>query len=383
MVERKTKERFFPILSRFRIDSVMYSCLGPADLRNHSMADLESVILLDPHSTYLFPSHFFEVNDYPGLLALLEKYSISFWVQISLGKELSDYLPTLLLLKKQIGLKFLGVEIVIDRKLNPFQRKQIDSVLENEIPFRFLAIPFSDRDPYAMFSTFPEIWRNQLHVFFPEKQSKTDPHLTNDEKLLLERKIELQIQDLKLNPHPSLNSFVEDAPLQKLMKSVPSGGGLLEQNNPKKKLLIAFLKIKFLRPVIVIPYALLWICHDPKTALSMPLRYLRAPTILFYKTIDLLVWLAYRLFEVLYLIRHLVIYSYVYLYRLISFLHRFSISAFYRLYPAIRNPIWFMESHFPLVFKFTLFPFCKAYWFFEYQLKKILVFFTKEDRWSQ
>ncbi len=383
MAERKTKERFFPILSRFRIDSVMYSCLGPVDLRNYTLAELESVFSLDPHSTYVFPSHFFEVNDYSALLLLLEKYSISFWVQVSLGKELSDYLSALALLKKQCGPNFLGVEFVIDRKLSPFHQEQIHSILEKEIPFRFLAIPFSDRDPYAMFSTFPTAWRNRLSVFFPEKLNRADSHLSKDEKYLLERKIELQIQGLPLNPHPSLIAFVEEAKLQELEKSLYSGRRTLEQDNSKKKLLLAFLKIKFLRPVVVIPYALLWICHDPKTALSMPLRYLRTPTILFYKTVDLLVWLAYRLVELLYLIRHAFIYSYVYLYRLISFLHRFSILAFYRFYPAIRNPIWFMESHFPFLFKFTLFPFCKAYWFLEYQLKKIFVFFTKEDRWSQ
>lgn len=361
----------------------MYSCLGPVELKNLTLEEIEFVFQKDKSSTYLFPSHFFEVNEFQNLLTILEKASISFRVQISLGKELIDYFSALLELQKRFGEKFSGLEIVIDRKLNPFHLQQLDSLQKGNIPFRFLAIPFSDRDPFALFASFPSQWKDQLFVFFPEKQIRSDSHLTNDEKALLEKKIEIQVPGLILRPHSSIQFFLEERRLASFLQTKNAEASFLEQDSKKKRLFLAFLKIRFLRPVIVIPYALLWICHDPKTALSMPLRYLRAPTILAYKFFDLFVWLGYRAVEVLYLIRHIAVFGYVYVYRFLSFLHRSSVALFYLVYPALRNPLWFLECQFPTFYKFTFFPFCKIYWFLDYQIRKRLLFSEKGNRWSQ
>jgi hypothetical protein len=380
---------FFPIFDRNRVDSVLFQGFAHEGSAAPTLEKiLFSISQQIKSSVLVYPSHLFEHPNYKEILERTHHSELKWQLQISLGAEFFDYQKNLLELRKEeYSESFLGVELAIDRNLNPVHLDQINFLEKNNIPFSFLCVPKSDLQPVSFLKDFPDRWLDRVTLFFPKNLDTFYSNLSNDEIYLLRKKIEEQRPNFPflMNQHMVEFFFSKEkcAGVSAQYRADPSEESfvrlypLLGKNPLVRKFTYGIFRNPLLSSTLILPYGFFWVLHDPLTALSMPLRLLRRPMILIYKLFDLSVWIFYRILEIFWLLRHLCIMAYVFSWRTISMAQRLSISLYYLIFPPIisffKQPLWHLEKWFPTLYPLSIYPFKKIYWFAEFQIQKRLL----------
>lgn len=178
-MQTRLKGELFPLLPGLRVDNVLYRFGVGASRTKKSIDAVRAAIqgAVAAGKPLVFPSHFFEYPERAELQALVVSLGAEVFVQVSPGAELSQFFQYI---KEELPRNF-GVEWILDRAPNEYDRQRIREISYSNRLHRFIFVPTHHVDLVAEMRGLPaEIWPN-LYFYFPPKKKPSDANLTPDE----------------------------------------------------------------------------------------------------------------------------------------------------------------------------------------------------------
>lgn len=424
---------FLPLLPKGRIDNVLYRAQIALRADTISEEELHKNLasLSGKNQAIVFPSHFFEFGSYNICLNWLKELSVPFWIQISPGAELRDYLSHIENIKQNLNSCFRGIEVVMDRAPHATDWHTFSHLKNLNIQQRFVFCPVVELNALNAISMMPKEIYEDLFLYFPQKKSNKDSFYSADEIFIFLEKIKERIPNYKAQvlTHLSLaetlnaikeseweKNFRSDLNSQAYLDNFPLSG----KGKVFRSILIRLVKNIITAPIVLGPYLIIWLFHDPRTLLLTPKKYLVYPA-LAIKRINVLIDLAikrltviieiitkrftvfldsiYKRFQslqesfkftfkrlctigwhIIFSFRHI---GYIF-WMIFCYARTFVMKFYYGfmhllnylvlilriLFSAILHPAIYSKHYFPPLYWIIFFPVLKIYWIAEYQFKK-------------
>ena len=378
-MQMKTQLTLLPLLPKGRVDNVLYraqialraAAISKEELRN-CLEALES-----KKREIVFPSHFFEFEYKELCLSWLEELSIPFSVQISPGAELFDYQDKILQIKQKHHLLFRGIELVMDRAPHEGDWQILQNLEKNAVEKRFVFCPVIEISAIDAVSNLPANIHTDLYLYFPKKQTQKDSFYSSDEIYIFLAKIKerLPVYTAQVLEHLSFAETItelEESDLQKKFRNDLNSDvyidnfPILGKSRLFRATIIRLAKNFITAPILILPYLVIWLFHDPRTLLLMPKKFLVYPA-LAYKKFTHIGW------HLFFAIDYFLIFCRYYLISLLLKLRRIleiSWMVLRMAANALIHPATFSKHHCPPLYWLLFFPVLKIYWFLTFQFKK-------------
>lgn len=356
---------FIPLLPKGRLDNILYR--AQIGLREAPMPlqELEAILENEAkqNGTIVFPSHFLEYLQREDCLKLLCNLALPFYVQISPGAELRDYLLTIKLIMKDRGFLF-RLELVMDRA--PYERdwEIIKDLQGAGMAIRYVYCPVREFNTLAVLRKLPGAVLENLYFYFPMKLSPMDSFFSEDEIFLFLQKVREELPSfpvriMKYRDSAEMETPAKENCLKKAFRESPTNEAFaasfpkLGRGPLLRKPIAKLLNQKITEPLVAAPHFLIWLFDDPLAAIwnFIKNRY-------------------YFCRRVLDFCHRAAIVSYYSTQAALSFLFYWIYHWAFVLYYFLRAPASTLKERAPILYWCFFFPWLKLFWFSSFQFKK-------------